>query len=245
MSIVELCSKDAFVRAEKVDHSHFEVPLRQPLHNVYAMQLLSAIVPFSWYVINETNNTFVCVFAGGVDTTVTIPEGTYSSSQLAQALTTAMVHGTNSVTVTYDGITDKFTFAAGSAITIKVADMVASLKKVLGLDYQTNQTGTSVQSNAVPQVTGGDVITLNFDNIQIDTQNSSKQSNSIVIPLNANYHGMIEFDNNSRDELIHFTSAFTIHSLKVRLTYFGNESLGGSRNTRGAPVYPKIKFFIR
>jgi hypothetical protein len=58
--------------------------------DVVGFRLISAEIPFSYDVINSTNNTFILKDTDGSEGIVTLTKGTYSSSTLATAVTTAL-----------------------------------------------------------------------------------------------------------------------------------------------------------
>lgn len=96
------------------DWPFFEVAAKGPLRDVVAIKVLEAQIPFSFYVFNSVNNTFILTEDSDPPVTVTIPVGNYTSGTLATALQTALnaVHvGGGSYNVTYSSLTDKFTFS--------------------------------------------------------------------------------------------------------------------------------------
>ena len=92
--------------------------LTTPIPNLAAIKVIEVQIPFSFYIVNSTNNDFN-VIVGGVTTTVIVPIGNYNSSTLTTALQTALNSaGTGlTFTVTFSGMnsapnTGKFTFGA-------------------------------------------------------------------------------------------------------------------------------------
>ena len=90
--------------------------LGKPLSNVAAVKVLEAQIPFTYYIFNSNNNTFVLhewKTGGTVDTssTVTIPVGNYTSVTILPALKAALeaasvVNGnTFTYTVAYSSLT--------------------------------------------------------------------------------------------------------------------------------------------
>jgi len=89
----------------------FEVAGKGPLKDIVAVKILDAQIPFSWYVFNSVNNTFLMRVDAGVDQVITIPIGNYTASSLAVALQGAIVavFGAN-YTVIYSVLRQKFLF---------------------------------------------------------------------------------------------------------------------------------------
>lgn len=94
-----------------------------PYENIVAMKVLEVQIPFSFYIINSSTNTFgLLESVGGVSTTVTIPVGYYNATTLATATglaltATSLAIGNNTgagwtYTVVYSALTGKFTFTS-------------------------------------------------------------------------------------------------------------------------------------
>ena len=82
--------------------------------DVAAVKILSASIPFTFYTLTSSNNTFTFTEAG-TPTTVTIPPGTYSGSQLAAQLQTLLAALSAGFTVAYSGVTLLLTFTHNTA----------------------------------------------------------------------------------------------------------------------------------
>lgn len=85
--------------------------LGKPLSNIAALKILEAQIPFSYYVFNHYNNTFLLTESdGGGPRTVTIPVGNYTSATiipvLVSALNAASANG-HTYAVTYNAATQK------------------------------------------------------------------------------------------------------------------------------------------
>lgn len=100
--------------------------LNRPLTNVAAIKVLEVQIPFTYYVFNETNNTFTLTENSGATVTITIPIGNYSSTSMTAVLSTAMTSVSpngRTYTVTYAGAsstqpnTGKFIISSSSATT--------------------------------------------------------------------------------------------------------------------------------
>jgi len=82
------------------------------LSNIAALKVISAEIPFSYYVFNSTNNTFILTEAVGGPRVVTIPVGNYTVSTFITALEAALnaASATASMyTVTVSSTTGKIT----------------------------------------------------------------------------------------------------------------------------------------
>lgn len=109
----------------------------KPLDNIVAVKVLEATIPFTFYTINSTNNTFTLNETAPVVTgTVTITPGTYYNiNELATALQTALESLAGSgktYTVTYDDNTLKFTITVSSG-TFTITPGSSQIAYILGL----------------------------------------------------------------------------------------------------------------
>lgn len=98
---------------------------KKPLSNIAALKILEVQIPFSYYVINSGNNTFLLYEENQLVTssTVTLPVGNYTPAQMCSALGTALTSASlnaRTYTVTYNDQTLKMTITstAGLAFTL-------------------------------------------------------------------------------------------------------------------------------
>lgn len=99
-------------------------------------------VPREWYDIQTgINNTFI-YFDGTTSTTINIPEGNYSVYTLKDYLTTVLIN----YTVTYNAITNKFTFST-STVTASIKSLTAG--ELLGLIDGVVKTGTFTSTKPI------------------------------------------------------------------------------------------------
>lgn len=124
-------TRDHYVVIDSRDRNHdsyanpnsYKVTLEQPLYNVLSMELVSAEIPASQYLINSTNNAIYfqetnAQVSAEEYTTALIPSGNYTLSELKSAIETAM--GTASGT--------------GANFTVDIATLVAQNKLSIASD---------------------------------------------------------------------------------------------------------------
>jgi len=106
------CVSGANNNVSKTNWPLFKIGGKRPLQNIAAIKILEVQVPFTFYIFNTTNNTFLLNETGQSPVTVTIPVGNYSITQfqtvLATALTSASLN-THTYSVSYDSPTQKIT----------------------------------------------------------------------------------------------------------------------------------------
>ena len=146
--------------------------------------LFNASIPIQWYnVQNNINNTFV--WNDGVsDTTINIPEGSYIVYDLRDYLNVELLAN---FTISYDLVTNKFTFTAanpGYSIT------PTNCGELLGLIDSTTYTGTFTSVNVV-NMSFIETIYFNLDILSntnnIDNINQQEMTSSTIlerIPVN-------------------------------------------------------------
>ena len=61
-----------------------------PLSNIEKMKVLEAEIPFSYYVVNASNNTFSLEEPTIGTTQVTLPVGNYTSTNMSSTLSSAL-----------------------------------------------------------------------------------------------------------------------------------------------------------
>jgi len=107
------------------------------------VQLLNAQIPYSFYVINYTNQVFKYQLGAGSITSVNIPVGNYTGNSLITAIKTAVANA--NFLITLSSITGKLTFTYNASFII-YNNHTYSIGSVLGFD--TNTTNNSV-ANAI------------------------------------------------------------------------------------------------
>lgn len=101
----------------------FSIGGKRPLQNIAAVKILEIQIPFSFYIFNQDNNTFLFEEAApfnGVQT-VTIPPGNYDITEMEVALAAAINLVRLSAltyTVVADTITQKFTIKNNATISL-------------------------------------------------------------------------------------------------------------------------------
>ena len=95
------------------------------------LSVLHAMIPYGMYSVNGTNNVlFYSEYMASpiVNTTVTITPGNYNANQLASYLTANLPR----TTVTYNGITNKFTFT-NTTNEFKILTAFSTCQGLIGL----------------------------------------------------------------------------------------------------------------
>jgi hypothetical protein len=81
---------------------YFDIPSQ---HSIY-LSVVHAVIPYSFYNIDSSNNFLSYSENGGISVNIFITAGNYTAIQMASYLTSIMTR----FTVGYNGVTNKFTF---------------------------------------------------------------------------------------------------------------------------------------
>ena len=96
----------------------FEIGGARTLVDVVGLKIISAEIPFSYYIVNTLNNVFTFTGDVTVATPITITPGNYNSSQMTTELKTqldAIAGNADVFTVTYSTSTNRFTIVSDGA----------------------------------------------------------------------------------------------------------------------------------
>ena len=121
----------------------FSIRLPSTIRNVMRVALTSVELPLVEHVFSARNgNINFTIDVGGVQTSLTLPAGTYTPSDLATAVQDLItsVAATATATVAYNGSTDRITVAAGAGPPFALlwessVGSVAARQKYWGLGY--------------------------------------------------------------------------------------------------------------
>ena len=211
----QLDSQDATIQlggTSILNWPNFQIPNPQQ-NTIAAVKVLEASIPFSYYVINSGNNTFLLTDTVVTNATVTIPVGNYTSTTWIAALDAALLaaSGTRTWTTTYSTLTGKTTTTSTVANTFTLTFGAAGNNGVtnprlwIGFNAGANTSGTNVLTspNAL-SITGPQYLYVNSSSMGglvecLLPATSVAQSNGGYgpqisrIPVNVNPGGTIQW----------------------------------------------------
>lgn len=186
----------------------------------------NAVVPFSWYSINSTNNKLVIIY-DDVTYTLTIPNGNYNVTTLRTQVASLInaTHGGHGhdISITYNNKTNKFLFTSSHhGFTLK-SD--STCFEVLGFkdgaDYASSLvSGTyTLESTIAVNLFVVRTIYVVSDNFILNNINASTpQSSNILasIPVIGNPNNILHYTNTTAKHKIHHLNNIT--NLHIKLT---------------------------
>ena len=160
--------------------------IRDAINDADAGVTAAVVKENSNFVISASNNTIL--FNDGTDKTATITAGTYTGSELATAVQTALntAYGSSAFTVSYDSAATKFsiTNGTGSSVNFLWGNSSTTTEQILGFDPVTDTVADSSSATSDDLVDGTYKLTI--------TSDSTGASNSLKIQIDEDNDGTYE-----------------------------------------------------
>jgi hypothetical protein len=159
------------------------------------VQLLNAQIPYSFYVVNYTNNLFKTNILGSI-VTYTIPPGNYNANNLITTILSVLGNPTG-LTLSISSITGKLTFTYTSNFTI-YNNFQYSIGSILGFVANSNSTSVSnILIGTYPlNLLGIKSLQVRSSNLIMDNISSVQGGQTTLlstIPVSAVPFGMIDY----------------------------------------------------
>jgi hypothetical protein len=222
---------------------------RKPV--VAGMKVISAEIPFVFDTVTTRNNTFVFT-VGGVQTTITIPQGTYTGPTLATQLQTLLQVVSPGFLVTWSPTTLRFTFTfSGGLLTWGFIFPVGRLSAYSLMGFLPNTTTTlfnngSIISPTVASATGPYYLYLNsrafgsLVNFNLPDGAATGAGPELCrIPINTNYGGVILYTDPDPEKYFDFFVGNQITTFDFYLTA-GSDQYQKPLDMKGVPWSIKI-----
>lgn len=215
--------QDAILTTGRVDFN-FTSPLVPPTsRHILYMSLNTLALPRSWHAINPYNNTFT---VDGL--TVTLTPANYSAISLASAMQSAiraLGAGYSTFAVTYNQITNKFTFTHGSVFTLGYNEQT---RRWLGMTRGTTElqatydgisytaTSTQVADLSYTKCVRTVFSVVSTDNADQGSENLADLVGTLaVLPVTVGYQGIITYD--PTQPIVHPIARPVVESLTVSI----------------------------
>ena len=194
--------------------SDYVLNLSQPITNVTKIKLVDVSIPMSWYVFSGDYGTnYVDISSNGINTTLTIAEGNYNSSNIISALNNAATAVSLSVVFSYNSINGKISVTNNTGNTIQInwyyprntgscgyaqgQKMDYNLGWLLGFRERSNllSNGITLTASSILNIKGFDYLFISLDDFANNKPNQDlitnvKQKNIYKLPSYYNKHTM-------------------------------------------------------
>lgn len=174
---------------------YFTNPIQRVQGYVMKLKLLNFVFPVSFYLVNDDNNSLVID-----DTTYTLTHGVYSATTLKTHIASLIP---NTYTLTYDSITNRYTFENseyGGEFTI---NKESSCLTLIGFSEDTDHSSSSytLTSDLVVNLSGQyNIVYFDIPNIRINNLSSSTGRLTSVlksIPVSTAYGNVMYHEDQS------------------------------------------------
>ena len=169
------------------EENEYQIELDEPIHNVFSIELLNAIIPNSDYIINNTNNLLHFKIDGGDEKIVTVTIGNYTITELLSVLKDSMEDlSGETFTITNSTITNKITIAAaGTTFDLLFEDKENSISKILGFQSKNYINLSNYTSDNEIILDSDRNIFLSIENID-NIQTTNKKLTNVFLKLTLN-----------------------------------------------------------
>ena len=154
----------------------------------------SAQIPISYYIVNYTNNTLVYRYGGNPITTIVFDTGNYNATSFITQFTSKIAH----ITPTLNKLNGKFSYTAPS--TFNFYKTGSTCFKFLGLDANTDYTGTSIISPYPVQfqgITRLKIVSNELSTYSMDSNTGNFSNTLATISVNSSAYGILLYENTS------------------------------------------------
>ena len=207
-----------------ISDCNFTFPLIEiPNGHYLYLSVVHCNIPYSFYNIDSNNNALYYSVNGGNLQTLEITPGNYNAKQLMTFLNSNLPN----FTVTYNNMTNKYTFI--NSLYNFYFDKSSTCLNLLGFRTDTNLYNTSIlkqltSANCIDLVSHKILnITIDIPTGSINLSNVSEMSILSSIPITTSPFSLINYINQSNHQVCLFKN--TLNALNIRLTDQDNNNL--------------------
>jgi hypothetical protein len=192
--------------------------------------LTSFEMPYSFYNVNQFNNTFE-ISANGNTVNFNISSQNYTATQLATELTSQLAVSSRvtllgqTITCTFDDQSTKFLFNSTATAIPYTITSNTTMNKILGLELPSTSGVGFLFSNNIINLSGSPSIYFRLNNIGIRNRDSRGKTDGTIqkINVNCNFGEFIFYE--SLENIYYPLSNRTITQLDITLTDSDNNEL--------------------
>jgi hypothetical protein len=225
--------------------------LGTPVKRIVGFKILSATIPFSFYTITSSNNTFILNDPTNTNTTITIPPGNYTAYTICATLSSlldAVSAGGYTYLTSYDSSTGKISTVDGNTPYTFTFSNTLSTILGFGTGVATDVAGVMTAPNVL-QITGPSYLIMHSSELGILNTMSflrdSVSSGTAVcqIPINANPSGTIYYTD--PDPMHYFEcQGETLNKIDLFMTLGNSASTDPAIDLNGLSFSVKIGFAV-
>ena len=155
----------------------------------------SAQIPISYYIVNYTNNTLVYKYHDDPITTIVFDTGNYNANTFITQFTSKIAH----ITPVLSKLNGKFIYTAPSSFTFYHTG--STCFKFLGLDANTDYTGTNITSPYPVQfqgITRLKIVSNELNTYSMDSNTGNFSNTLATLSVNSSAYGILLYDNTSQ-----------------------------------------------
>lgn len=177
------------------------------------MSLQNAVIPYSFYSINENNNVFI-IYSNSNTYTITVPSGNYNIQQMINALQSGLG---GLFSITYNSITNKITITNTTyEFTVKKE---GTLNNALGFKEDVDSVSSSLTLTGHHCVNLNQIRAINVE-IGMPTYNVNvaqplNQNILATIPVVSQPYGMIYYNNENNFRVNMFCCQLDVIKIKL------------------------------
>jgi hypothetical protein len=177
-----------------VSDCEFNLPMIEiPAQHYIYISVQNATIPYTWYNIDSTNNTLI-YHVNGVYYALQITQGNYNANQLASFLAKNM---SGNFTVSYDIITNKFTFTNPNNFVINSTSTCLGILGFPQDELYSTSILKSLTSYTMVNLLNKSAIYIQSNLLTGNINNNSKAEGTILtsIPINCPPYSLITYNN--------------------------------------------------
>jgi hypothetical protein len=174
----------------------------------HSIKLIHAEIPYSFYIVNETNNKLSILEEEFTLINLTIPEGNYNAYTLLTVINDLFKSYNHPHIISLDNVTGKYTIESNKDFTIL---STSSILKLIGGVLNTNYDATEINNNKYTftfpypvNLLGTKNIYIKCNNLILDNINTQTKDYQTLksIPVNVPPYGLIMYNNNENIETL-------------------------------------------
>jgi hypothetical protein len=159
-----------------------------PGHYIF-LSVLDAYIPVSFY---QQKNVVLSGSIGGSNFSFTIPDGTYTANEMVTTVNSLFTAASLTCTMSYSKITNKFTFTAGSGVTIVLNSN--SFLNQFGFTVAQHTGTTTLTSNKVVDLMTIKNIYIKLNNLSIANSKNGKSTKVVAkVPITEGRSGIVNY----------------------------------------------------